>query len=425
MCTRNALCTRLAAYTLTVAIHWPVPVATSTVDQTEPLASILQRHRAAAGLSQGELAERAAVSRRCIADLERGARQTPYPATLRRLVDALGLNDCARAALLEAARRPRRAVSHSRPRPLPAEHSTHEDQTPRTVTDPVASPAVVRDRDQLHFKIHYATRSDGARIAYGVAGRGPVLLIPPGFVSHVEWWETAPGVTAFLQPFMEHRTVVLYDRHGCGLSHRERTDFTAEDDFLDIEAVARVFPENKFGLFGESWGAVPAMIYAARHPERVKRLVLYGSGFGAGNTTAPSQPMDRWSAMAALRRADLDLFVKASLMRLIPSGADEETFRSFVRIFRIAATPDMQECLETVRFDPQPVVSEIRAPTLVLHRRDDRASAFAAGERCAQQIKGARFIPLDGDIHFPWLGDWKAVVAPTLEFLLADDSELT
>ena len=69
-----------------------------------------------------------------------------------------------------------------------------------------------------------------------------------------------------------------------------------------------------------------------------------------------------------------------------PSGADEETVRSHVRIFKNAATPDMQDHLETVRFDRQSVLSEIRTPTLVLHRRDDLATLFAVGEQCAQQI---------------------------------------
>ncbi|MBV9596031.1 MAG: alpha/beta hydrolase [Chloroflexi bacterium] len=119
--------------------------------------------------------------------------------------------------------------------------------------------------------------------------------LPPGFISHLEWWETAPGVTAFLRPFMEHRTSVLYDRHGCGLSHRERIDFTVEDDFFDIEAVAQVVLDNKFDLFGDSFGAVPAMMYAARHPERVKRLVLYGSGFGA----VPPEWIDRSTAISS------------------------------------------------------------------------------------------------------------------------------
>src|SRR2546423_171720 len=61
---------------------------------------LLQQYRAAAGLSQEELAARAGLSRRGISDLERGERRLPHPATVRRLAEALNLDDAERARLL-------------------------------------------------------------------------------------------------------------------------------------------------------------------------------------------------------------------------------------------------------------------------------------------------------------------------------------
>src|SRR5690348_11624211 len=75
---------------------------------------LLRAYRAVAGLSQEELAERAALSRRGISDLERGTRQFPHPATVRRLIDALNLGDSERAALLR-----RRVGARSRAPPVP------------------------------------------------------------------------------------------------------------------------------------------------------------------------------------------------------------------------------------------------------------------------------------------------------------------
>src|SRR5207249_7196586 len=88
------------------------------------------------------------------------------------------------------------------------------------------------------FDIQYARRADGAATAYATIGDGPVLIHPPGFTSHLEWFGAAPGVSRYLRRLAEHRTVVLYDRHGCGFSDRDRTDFTFEDDMQDMEAVA-------------------------------------------------------------------------------------------------------------------------------------------------------------------------------------------
>src|ERR671912_44390 len=60
----------------------------------------LRRHREAAGLSQEELAERAALTAKAISALERGERQRPYPQTVRALADALKLSDADRSALI-------------------------------------------------------------------------------------------------------------------------------------------------------------------------------------------------------------------------------------------------------------------------------------------------------------------------------------
>jgi predicted ATPase/DNA-binding XRE family transcriptional regulator/Tfp pilus assembly protein PilF len=77
---------------------------------------LLRQFRAAAGISQEGLAERAGLSRRGIADLERGARNFPYGDTIRRLADALGLTPEERAALLAAGTR--------HPSPEPEKRST-------------------------------------------------------------------------------------------------------------------------------------------------------------------------------------------------------------------------------------------------------------------------------------------------------------
>jgi predicted ATPase/DNA-binding XRE family transcriptional regulator len=76
---------------------------TRTPQSPSAVGATLQRLRRRAGLSQQELADRAGLSLRGIADLERGARRSPYPATLRRLTQALELNDADRAALLASA----------------------------------------------------------------------------------------------------------------------------------------------------------------------------------------------------------------------------------------------------------------------------------------------------------------------------------
>src|SRR5690242_15206834 len=74
----------------------------ATSDKPWTFGYLLRSYRVAAGRSQDELAERAALSRRGISDLERGKRQLPHPATVRRLINALDLVDSDRTTLMTA-----------------------------------------------------------------------------------------------------------------------------------------------------------------------------------------------------------------------------------------------------------------------------------------------------------------------------------
>lgn len=73
-----------------------------TTGHAEDFGSILRRHRRAAGLTHEDLAERASLSVRGIQDLERGVSQSPRPATVQLLAQALHLSSEERAALPRA-----------------------------------------------------------------------------------------------------------------------------------------------------------------------------------------------------------------------------------------------------------------------------------------------------------------------------------
>ena len=61
-------------------------------------------------------------------------------------------------------------------------------------------------------------------------------------------------------------------------------------------------------------------------------------------------------------------------------------------------------------------LARIRAPTLVMHRRGDRAVRFEAGEHLARTIPGAAWLPLEGADHFWWCGESEAVIEAVLRF---------
>ena len=228
----------------------------------------------------------------------------------------------------------------------------------------------------MAFELRYTRRSDGARTAYGVMGNGPVLVMPPGALSHLEWYMgDTQAHEQFCARLAAHRTLVLYDRHGCGLSDRNRTDFTFEDDMKDVEAVIEAIGAPTVDFFGISWGGAPTLAYTARHPDRVRKIVLYGT-FSAGRVGPSEEHVTTAQSLAALRRADWDLYNKTRAIQYFPSGADAETLASFGRMLRDSATPEMVEQLDDVHAETQSLLSRIELPALVLHRHGDQTVPF-------------------------------------------------
>ena len=262
--------------------------------------------------------------------------------------------------------------------------------------------------------IRYAER-DGASIAWAAVGDGPPLVIGGWWSSHHELdWRNAK-FRRFTGALARHRTVIRYDRPGAGVSDRSRLPAgTLDEEFATLEALVDEAAPGRISLFGASSGAGVASMYAARHPERVDRLVLYGA-YARGVDLAP--PAAREAMLSIIdQHWGLGSRVLADLF-LPDATADERA--EFVEFQRRSASREV--ALASLRavydFDSTGHLGDVLAPTLVLHRRDDRAIPFALGKDVARRIRNARFVALEGDDHFPWRGDADAVVRETLAFL--------
>jgi DNA-binding CsgD family transcriptional regulator len=98
---------------------------------------------------------------------------------------------------------------------------------------------------------------------------------------------------------------------------------------------------------------------------------------------------------------------------------EREAFAVYQR--RVATAEEAAAQLRSVyAIDASEHLADVGAPTLVLHRRDDRAIPFRLGRELAEGIPSARLVPLGGRAHFPWVGDHDAVQRPLLAFLGAE-----
>jgi pimeloyl-ACP methyl ester carboxylesterase/DNA-binding CsgD family transcriptional regulator len=256
---------------------------------------------------------------------------------------------------------------------------------------------------------------DGRTVAWSSVGAGPALVVGGWWSSHLALDWKDDRFRRFVAALAGEHRVIRYDRPGAGLSDRDGpAPSSREDEVAVLAGLADAIGLESMSLLGASSGSVVAMGYAAARPARVDRVVVYG-GFAHGADIA--SPQAREAAVDLVRRHwGLGSRVLADIFM---PGASAAERADFARFQRQAATPEAAaaELATVYGLDARPVLGAVVAPTLVLHRRADRAIPFALGQDLATQVHGAVFRALDGDEHFPWRGDWEAVAVATSRFL--------
>ncbi len=261
--------------------------------------------------------------------------------------------------------------------------------------------------------IQYATTADGVRIAYCLHGDGPPLVYVRGWVSHLELLWADDAFRAFFETLGRRFTVVRYDARGNGLSERHPERLDVDALVLDVEAVADSLGLDRMTLYGTAFGAPIAVTYAARHPERVSRLVLDGA-YARGVDIGTKEWKDR---LVETFRLMPDAALLLLTHRTNPE-ARASPFRQPER-FRELISPEVAVRLYTLAYELDIVAAAaaVRAPTLVLHRRESLSIPIREGQTLASLIPGARFVTLEGAQHNPWEGDAVATLRAMGEFL--------
>lgn len=264
--------------------------------------------------------------------------------------------------------------------------------------------------------VRFTTTSRGTQVAWSQVGSGPVLLAPPGWVSHLGHLWDDPASRAYQEALADGHTLVTFDRPGTGLSDRRRTDFSTEEDFAALDAVIAAQGASRMSLLGSSQGGPLACLLAARRPDLVDKLVLYGA-FARGQLVGSPEVR---GAVLALVRKHWGLGSRTLAQLFVGEGADDPAVaESFARFQRESATGEMAASLLDALYqvNVRDDLAHIRAPTLVLHRERDQAIPARCGRELASFIAGARFVSLPGSAHLPWVGDPEPILDAIREFL--------
>lgn len=266
---------------------------------------------------------------------------------------------------------------------------------------------MVRMEAEGRSPIRFA-RVDGMAIAYQTWGSGPatVVAVPP-LAQNIELTWERPEYCAFFSRLGSFARVLHFDKRGTGASDRTDRMPTVDQRVEDLVAVMDAAGIDRAHVLGISEGGPVTVALAATYPDRVASLALFGSGARiVGDETEEERAArrngfryfrERWGTEESIT---LDLFA--------PSIAGDPGYRAWEpRYERQSATPaaigQVLDMIDVV--DVRPLLGSVSAPTLILHRRDDRVVPVDRARETAALLPQARLVELDGADHFPHVGD--------------------
>jgi pimeloyl-ACP methyl ester carboxylesterase/DNA-binding CsgD family transcriptional regulator len=267
--------------------------------------------------------------------------------------------------------------------------------------------------------IQYTRSADGVRIAYSVIGQGPALVIAPDPYGSMEnAWRIHPEYRSFLEDLAATRTVIRYDGRGSGASDRDATDFSLEAVTGDLAAVADHLGLQRFSVFGIHHACLTAVAYAAQHPERVSRLVL----FHAYRNYADLARTPQLEAVRGLLTTDWKLYTETQARVFL--GWEGAAARDYARQIRDTIDPDAARLYvdATRSYDVAPYLPLITQPVLLLHRRGQERYPVELSRRVAAEIADCRLVLLEGEGVLYYLGDRDEALAQIRAFLADDDA---
>jgi pimeloyl-ACP methyl ester carboxylesterase/DNA-binding CsgD family transcriptional regulator len=277
----------------------------------------------------------------------------------------------------------------------------------------------------MNQQIRFCTSHDGARIAYAISGKGTPVVMSASWLTHLEHQWRSLAWKPWLEHFSSRHTLIRYDSRGSGLSDREVDEFSFELWIRDFEAVVDAAGLPRFCLLGTCQGGPVAIEYAARYPDRVAQLVLYGT-YARGLLRRPEIPHQAERAGVLLDMLGLGwgqdshayLQVWASLFQ--PGGGIEH-LRSWSEHQRCSTSAENAARLfeTTFQVDVQDSARRIRCPTLVINAERDALVPLEEGRRLANLIPGAHFVSLDTNNHMllPDEPAWQRLVKEVESFL--------
>jgi pimeloyl-ACP methyl ester carboxylesterase/DNA-binding CsgD family transcriptional regulator len=284
----------------------------------------------------------------------------------------------------------------------------------------------------VKHETRFCTSIDGISLAYAIDGVGPPLVKASNWMTHLDFERRSPVWRHWVRELSRGHTLIRYDERGCGLSDRRFDGTPTLDTYVgDLAAVVDAAGLERFALLGLSGGGPTVIAYAARHPERVSRLVLYGT-WARGRCLRGADEIERSRVMTELIRVGwggtVPAFRQVFSSLYIPSAGEEQK-RWYDELQQVSSTGETAARLweSRNRTDITETARGVTQPALVLHARDDRVVPYEEGRRLASLLPDARFVTLESDNHVLQEAEpaWEAFLSQVRAFLGDDERART
>ena len=256
--------------------------------------------------------------------------------------------------------------------------------------------------------IQYAQTEDGVSIAYLEVGQGkPFVSLNDMPFSHIQLERRyLPQIHDLIGDWGK---LIRLDHRGMGMSDREVDRFTLNGWVLDVEAVVNRLGLDQFALSAFGYSGVVAIAYAARHPDRVSRLVLMN---------AMARPADAFAAPQAqslghMLANDWEMF--SENVGAVAFGWGQAVAHEYGEFIRAATTQEGATRVygALAHIDVTDLLPSITAPTLVLHHSAIKYVPPELARHLASHISDGRLVVIEGLFSF----EAGALSEPILDFL--------
>ena len=278
--------------------------------------------------------------------------------------------------------------------------------------------------------IRFCKAADGVRLAYATSGAGPPLVMAATWLTHLEHQWRSLAWRPWLDAFGEF-TLLRHDSRGCGLSDRNTDRLSFENWVSDLACVTEAAGFDRFPIVATCWGGPVAVEYAARYPERVSHLVLYGTYARGRFRIGQPEVTERARLMLELTRFGWgqgnNAFMQVWSSTFQPGGS-LDYLRSWAEQMRHATAPETAVRLLDIgwRVDVSEAARKLQCPVLVIHPERDCAVPIAEGHHLASLIPDCRFVQLDSQNHMPLPDEpaWAQLIGEIGSFLATQDTSI-